>query len=168
MSRLDSSAPDFGAVLYVQHHDWLRTWLRRNLPSSHDAEDVAHDTFVRVLRARVDAQLREPRAYLATVARRLVANFHRRRAIELAYLEVLASLPEERVPSAEVQAVMCERLTELDAMLDGLGRKVKQAFLLAHFDGLAYPQIAERLGVSVRTVQNHVATAVAHCCLLMD
>jgi DNA-directed RNA polymerase specialized sigma24 family protein len=85
-----------------------------------------------------------------------------------AYLQVLASLPEEHQPSLEAQALVKERLIKLDKMLDGLGSKVKQAFLMAMFDGAGYAAIAQNLGVSVRTVGDYMAKAMARCCLLMD
>ena len=55
---------------------------------------------------------------------------------------------------------------EIDRLLQGLGANVKQTFILSQFDGLTYPQIAERLGISVRTVNNHMAKAMEHCCLM--
>ncbi|VFR87901.1 RNA polymerase sigma-70 factor, ECF subfamily [plant metagenome] len=58
-------------------------------------------------------------------------------------------------------------LIEIDAMLDGLGLKVKQAFLMAQSEDLPYAEIARRLGVSRRSVDNYVARAMAHCCLLL-
>ncbi|MNF10559.1 putative RNA polymerase sigma factor FecI [compost metagenome] len=56
---------------------------------------------------------------------------------------------------------------EIDRMLDGLGAKVKCTFLLAQLDGLTYAQIAERQGISLRTVNNHMARAMEHCCLML-
>lgn len=155
------------ADLYRHHHGWLCHWLRQKLGCSHQAADVAQDTFIRVLTARVEAEIREPRAYLATIANRLVANFYRRQAIERAYLEVLATLPEAEVPSLEVQALCREALLEIDRLLDGLGPKVKQVFILAQCEELPYAEIARRLGISLRTVNNHMAKAMAHCCLML-
>lgn len=55
--------------LYANHHRWLRGWLHRRLGHSADAEDLAHDTFIRVLRAQHDVhELRQPMAFLATIA----------------------------------------------------------------------------------------------------
>lgn len=56
---------------------------------------------------------------------------------------------------------------EIDAMLDGLGLKVKQAFLMAQCEDLPYAEIANRLGVSRRCVDNYLSRAMVHCCLLL-
>ncbi len=153
-------------TLYGEHHRWLQGWLRRQLGNACDAADLAQDTFVRVLAKREAPQVQEPRAYLGTIARGLVADFFRRQSLERAYLDVLASLPPAHLPSAETQAILLEALTAIDAMLDGLPPLVRQTFLLSQLDGMAYADIAAQLGISVRTVNNHMAKAIAHCYLL--
>lgn len=154
-------------ALYREHHGWLSGWLRQRLNNSADAADLAQDTFVRVLLARSAANLREPRHYLATIARGLVIDLYRRRSLEQAYLDVLTSLPEAVQPSLEEQALMLEALLQIERMLDGLGARVKQTFILSQLEGLSYAQIAQRLGISLRTVNNHMAKAMEHCCLML-
>nr|WP_315244782.1 sigma-70 family RNA polymerase sigma factor [uncultured Albidiferax sp.] len=154
-------------TLYGDHHGWLQGWLRRKLGNPCDAADLAQDTFVRVLSKREAPQVLEPRAYLGTIAKGLVADFFRRQSLERAYLDVLASLPAAHLPSAETQAILLEALTAIDAMLDGLPPLVRQAFLLSQLDGMAYADIATQLGISVRTVNNYMAKAIAHCYLLV-
>ncbi|WP_114240326.1 sigma-70 family RNA polymerase sigma factor [Dyella sp. C9] len=163
-----SSTPASRAVeaLYVDHHGWLRSWLRHRLGNESDAADLAQDTFVRVIRSRQAPEIRQPRDFLATVARGLVVDFFRRRTFEQAYLEVLAQFPEPLAASPEERATVIDALMDIDAMLDGLGAKVKRTFLLSQCDGLTYAAIAKTLGISLRTVNNHMAKAMEHCCRL--
>lgn len=154
--------------LYHNHHPWLQNLLRKRLGNREDAADLAQDTFVRLLRAPVpQEEIREPRRYLATIARGLVADLLRRRTLEQAYLEYLAQLPEPLAPSPEEQAVVQQTLLEVDRMLHGLPPKVREAFVLAQVEELSYPEIAERLGVSLRTVSNYLTRAMEHCCLAL-
>lgn len=156
-------------VLYQDHHRWLVNWLGGKLSNPSDAADLAHDTFVRILQSRLGAHtIQNPRGYISTVAHGLVVDLWRRRALEQAYLEVLAVLPAEQVPSLEMQAVVKDSLMEIDRMLDGMGAKVKQVFLLSIFGEMSYPDIAKRIGVSPRTVSNYLAKAMAQCCLMVD
>ncbi|MGI3130583.1 sigma-70 family RNA polymerase sigma factor [Halopseudomonas pachastrellae] len=164
----DQAREECGA-LYAEHHRWLLGWLRQRLGCLHDAADLAQDTFVRVLKARDAAALEpihEPRAFLRTVAGRLLSNHLRRRALELAWQQTLASLPEPEMPSPEVQAVLLQTLHEIDALLDGLPSRTRRVFLLAQLEGLTYAQIAEQLGVSVRTIKRDMAEAYEQCILL--
>lgn len=164
-ATLDSSQHAVG-TLYSDHHGWLKHWLRARLGNMGDAADLAHDTFVRLLVDRNAAAIREPRSYLATIAGRVVVDHYRRRALEQAYLEALAQWPQAQEMSCEERAMILQTLQEVDAMLDGLGAKVRQVFILSQFEGLHYPDIARQLGISLRTVNKYMARAVLHVCLL--
>lgn len=154
--------PDIGA-LYSDHHSWLQGWLRRKLGNAGDAADLAQDTFIRVLNKHEAPDVLAPRAYLSTIARGLVADFFRRQDLERTYLDTLAALPEQHTASPEARALILEALTAIDAILDGMKPAMRQAFLLSQLEGLTYPAIAERLGVSLRTVNTYMADAIAHC-----
>jgi RNA polymerase sigma-70 factor (ECF subfamily) len=153
--------------LYRDHHGWLISWLRRRMDCSQGAADLAQDTFLRLLSKERDlAPLREPRAYLSTIAHGLLVNHWRRLAIERAYLESLAQQPEEYAPSPEQRELIMASLLQIDALLRRLPGKVRDAFLLAQLDGLTYAQIAVKLGVSERMVKKYMAQAMLHCLTL--
>lgn len=149
--------------LYRDHHGWLQGWLRRRLGDRERAADIAQDTFLRLLVTRRMPEHSEGRRFLAQIARNLIIDQWRRQRIEQAYLESLAALPEPETPSLETRAMLIETLMQIDAMLDGMPAKVREAFLLSQFEGLTYPQIAERVGVSVSSVQKYMLRAIAAC-----
>ena len=163
MPAADIPLRDHVESLYSDHHGWLHDWLRRRLGCTEQAADLAQDTFVSVLGAGRAAEIREPRPFLATVARRLMAHRHRRHLLEQAYLEMLAALPEEVAPSPEAQLLALEALRQVDLALDGLPPRVREAFLLAHFEELSYAQIAARLGVSTSSVKQYLTRANRQC-----
>lgn len=153
-------------ALYRDHRGWLEAWLRRRLGNAWDAADLSQDTFLRVLTsAQPLADIRQPRAYLLTVGKRLLSNFHQRRSLEQAYLDALAQLPEQSLPSPEQRWILLETLHALDELLDGLKAPVRRAFLWSQVEGLGYCAIAERLNVSERTVKRYMAQAYEHCLL---
>lgn len=153
--------------IYEQHHSWLYGWLRGKLNDVCDAADVAHDTFVRILAARNAAHIREPRDYLTTVARGLVIDRYRRRAIEAAYLQSLAARPEATAISEEDKALIIETLIAVDKALTSLGARTRQIFMLSQIDGMTYQQIALQLKVSLTTVKKHMIRALTECALIM-
>lgn len=150
-------------VLYHDHHNWLNGWLRRKLGCPDSAADLAQDTFVRVLNGRELPALIEPRAFLTTIAKRVLFNHYRRQDLERAYHEALAQLPEQVAPSEEDRAIILQTLMELDQLLDGLPAAVKRAFLLSQVDGLSHGEIAVELSISIATVKRHLNKAAMRC-----
>ncbi|WP_141057528.1 sigma-70 family RNA polymerase sigma factor [Stenotrophomonas rhizophila] len=152
-------------ALYRDHRSWLHGWLGGRVGCRETAADLTQDTFARLLQDRDLSSLREPRAFLTTVARGLAANWFRRQALERAYLEYLAQFPEPVLPSLEDQALVREALQQVDAMLDGLPAMARRVFVLAQFDGLRYDAISDRLGLSLSTVKRHMKRALLGCLL---
>lgn len=147
------------ATLYADHHGWLQGWLRKKMGSPACAADVAHDTFVRLLDRDDAVAAREPRAFLATVAQRVLFNHYRREKLERAYLDLLAQLPPLHAPSPEEQTLLLATLLDLDRALDALPPAVKRAFLLRQLDELSQEDIARQLGISLATVKRHLLRA---------
>ena len=151
-------------VLYLQHHSWLKSWLLRRLGQAADADDLTQDTFVRIIRSRSPVnELKQPLAYLATIANSLLVNRWRRLAVERAYAEALAAQPEHFELSPEERYLLIETLTEIDELLHGLSPRIREIFLLSQLDGLTYKQIAAQLGLSVNQVQNSMVKAFSRC-----
>lgn len=150
--------------MYREHHAWLVQMLRRRLSGDRDnAADLAHDTFERVMRSESLKGLVEPRGFLTTVAKRLVIDQSRRRAIEQAYLETLAARSFAAEPSPETHALVLEALNAVCQMLEQLAPRVRRVFVLAQVEGLPYQDIARQLGISVGAVQRDIVKAWQHC-----
>lgn len=168
--QADRVAGDALANMYTQHNRWLVSWLQRRFGNRHDAADIAQDTFTRLL---VNVQtlalpdIREPRAYLTTVAKRLMVNHLERQSLEQAYLASLQTLPEETVLSVEARAILLETLAELDALLNALPANVRTAFLLSQLEGLSYEEIAAQMQLSVRTITRYMAQGFRQCLRVM-
>lgn len=150
-------------TLYHTHHAWLVSWLKRRLGCIHNANDLAHDTFLRLITKSLSvSHLDEPRAFLTTIAHGLLVDQFRRKAVEQAYLQTIMHLPEAMAPSPEQQLAMMETILQLDRLLNGLKPVVRTVFLLSKLEGLTYPEIAATLAISLRTVETHMSVALRH------
>lgn len=153
-------------ALYQDHHRWLETWLRRQLGCSHQAADLSQDTFEQVLRAERAGRapaLRQPRAYLATIARRILINFWRRRDLEQAWIDAMVDLDEALVPSAEARVALMQALERLDAALAGLPARTREVFWLSQVEECTYDEIAGRLAMPVISVRRAMKRALTAC-----
>jgi RNA polymerase sigma-70 factor (ECF subfamily) len=149
--------------LYGTHRGWLLGWLRRSLGCSQQAADLVQDTFLRLLVRGQPISARAPRALLVRIARGLVIDHWRRDALERAYLDALMQMPEASHPSPEVRHEALQCLERIAQLLDGLKPAVREAFVLYQLGDLSHVQVAQQLGVSSRTVERHVASALLHC-----
>lgn len=159
----EAAATDIGQV-YADHGTWLRNWLHNQTRCPHRASDLAQDTFCRLIEKDDTAPIRDARNYLAVIARRLLIDDIRRRDIERAFIAAWADL------HGDADLITPERIAEAVQLLDGLAlllsrlpSETREAFLLRRIDGLSHGAIAQRLGVSDRTVKRHVARAYAVC-----
>ncbi len=150
-------------MLYVEHQPWLLCRLQRRLSSRADAEDVTSETFAQVVESKDVATIAEPRAFLTTIAKRILFHLWRRQDLEKAYLQSLMLLPEAVALSPEERAVLLEAIEQIDRALDALPLPVKKAFLYSRLDRLTYPEIAEKLGVSLATVERYMKRALLQC-----
>jgi RNA polymerase sigma-70 factor (ECF subfamily) len=135
---------------------------RRREGRREDAEDVAQDACVHVLRLTTPQTVREPARYLARIAQNLAIDRGRRRKREAALFDSSADaelagrngLDPERITSGE-QALM-----RALAAIAELPPRCREAFELHRFEGLSYIAIAHRMGISVSMVEKHIAEAM--------
>ncbi|CAB3855026.1 sigma-70 family RNA polymerase sigma factor [Achromobacter animicus] len=164
MQTTDSLSLPAVEQLYRHHHGWLQGWLHRKLGDSGDAADLAQDTFVRLMAARRPPVLREePRALITHIAKGLLVDHWRRRAVQQAYLDAIAHLPEPQVPSPETGLMIVQTLVAIDAMLQRLPAATREMFLLAQLDGLTLQEISQQTGKPVITVRRHLRKALMAC-----
>lgn len=163
MSGTDVSHRNHFDGLFRAHYSWLCAHLRRHLGASPSVEDIAAETFVQLLQAPGLAPIREPRALLTTIARRLIYQLWRRRNLEHQHLDQLQHDDPQSVKSPEELAQLSQALQSLDQTLGRLPGKVRATFLLSRVDGLTYPQIAAELGISQRSVSVYMTRSQALC-----
>lgn len=139
----------------------LRRYLSRMLGNPTEAQDVAHDAYLRVypVVARKDAS--QPRALLFLTARRLAINRLKRRSISPFAREM--SDPESApatTPGVAQQAMARQELALLETAIAGLPDGCRTVLLLRKVDLLSHREIAERLGITVSTVEKQHARAL--------
>lgn len=149
--------------LFAEHQPWLLQRLSMRLRNRADAEDLASETFLRVITRPHSEVLQAPRAYLATVAKRLLINLWHRRELEQAYLDAISVLPPAVSPSPEDRALLIESLEAIARALDAQSDKARRAFLMSQLDGMTYAEIAAQLGVSSSMVRKYMAQCWEAC-----
>jgi len=155
------------------YYEELRQFVLRRTGSRTLAEDVIQETW---LRASTPGGVMpdNPRAYLYRMAGNIAID-HLRRIRTQTRVEG-GSLADPRAPTQDGQieiaspspfpdevAAAREELAILCGAIEELPEKCRQVFLLYRGDGLTMREIAVRLNVSQKTVENHIARAMVHC-----
>lgn len=151
---------------FARYRGELNRFLRRHLRDEREVEDCAQETFLRVWRQEERGLLNgETQGLLFTTALNVVRDRHRRRLVRSAdeHDELDEELLSGTSGDAERQLHWAQALRELERSLAELRASTRSVFLLYHLEHLSYPEIAQRLGVTTRTVEREMARALSHC-----
>ena len=145
-------------LLYRNHAPGLRRRLRARVRSHDEANDLVQDAFARLLGSRSLARVRDPGAFLNRIVRNLLIDRSRRLSARPPHVSIVdeIAVPPDQGQAIEVEQ-MRQRYRDLVALLPPRTRDV---FLLHRIEGVGYKEIAERLDISIRTVEWHVAQAI--------
>lgn len=154
--------------LFRRYRSTLRRLVSRLLVNSVDSEDVVQDAFLRVWRKmRAGVVGASARGYLFQSAINAARDRNRRhRAIENRHDEYPLSdieLTDSNVPPAEDACHWAYELDALENSLSALPADTRSVFVLYHVEGMSVVDIANSAGKSTRTVERHLAAALAHC-----
>ncbi len=155
---------------HVQPHEaMLRAWLRNQFRSEDDIDDLVQETYLRLLRAREQAEVTSPKAFLFAVARNLALDRLRHREVlptkSLVENEALAVLDEGGgIPETIAHNQELELLTEA---IQSLPDRCRQIFTLRKVYGMSQPEIARQLGLSENTVSAQLTLGVKKCMAFM-
>ena len=139
------------------HPDLVR--YGRGLADDAEAEDAVQEAFVTMWRRRetLDPD-RSVRALLYASVRNRLLNLHRDTARRRDLLDTMDAPDRPPLPDAETAASLLADLVR--AGIDALPVRQREALSLSRFDGLGYAEIADVMGCSVKTVENHIGRAL--------
>lgn len=152
--------------LFGQHGPGLAAFIRRRVRRPADVSDLTQELYLRFLRADRAELIRNPEAYLYTVAVNLlreqsVLDQRLDRSVDAAELAKDPALVNFRTP--EEEADLEGRMARIAQTIDALPAKPRAALALQYRDGLSYEEIAERLGVTTHAVKKYVMQGLALC-----
>ncbi len=161
----DSETARWFAEEVQPHEPILRSYLRRKFPALQDIDDVIQESFLKVLRARIDGSLRSARGFLFTAARNAALDVFRRRRPEF-HGTIVEDAPLRVLEDGPGVAEMVIRDQELDLLaeaIESLPSRCRHVLKLRKIYGLSHREIAEQLGISERTVNVQVGLGVRRC-----
>lgn len=160
MSESPDNRRDF-AGLYRATVAPLRRYLTRLLRNEAEAEDIAHDAYMRVYPTVQKDAAEKPEALLYTTARRLAINRLKRRAISpIAPGEAPIDHTAAAQPGVAQQVIARQELARLEAAIAQLPEGCRTVLILRKVELLSHQEISDRLGIAISTVEKQHARAL--------
>lgn len=150
-------------------HTRLKRYLSRLLRRPEDVEDVAQESFLKVLEAGSKGEIRYPQAYLYRTARNLAFNSLARKDNKIVdsiedfldpdVLQQSAPL-EDDVAAQRRFELFCRAAAELP-------EQCRRVLILRKVYGFSQHEVAEQLGITISTVEKHLAKGLVRCSQFM-
>ncbi len=147
-------------LLFEAYYSYICKAVYKIIPDAVLVEDLAQEVFLELWRKRSQLRITTSlKAYLRRAAVNKALNYIRDERVNLT--------DERRVPEIRAkQAGALERMEAqelqavIDRAVDSLPDRCRIIFVLSRFEDRTYKEIAEQLGISVKTVENQISKAL--------
>ncbi len=145
-------------ALFRLHYRALCGFAMSYVKDAEQSEDLVQDLFFRIWLDREKLTITTSiKAYLYTSVRNRCLNEVKARARMRVYDEAVDERTQEEGRGEDEHS---ERIARVQAAIELLPEERRKVFKLSRYEGLKYREIAERLGISVKTVENQMGKAL--------
>jgi RNA polymerase sigma factor (sigma-70 family) len=148
---------------YSRYHERLVHSLRAILSSKEEAQEVAHDAYLHILKRGGMRTLRYLRHLLFRTAINRAFDRLRGRKHRTRYATLSRHESDTDLNHADAQTLAQDSLHRLTNFLDELPETHREALRLYRVNDLPREEVARQLGVTARTVSRYVNQAIIYC-----
>lgn len=146
--------------LFIRYQPKVVAFLKACTGDEEQARDIAQDIFFNIWKDRAKlSEVRSFEGYLFQMARFSVYNYYDHLDVVKKYVEegktrseVTDAGPEEKLKERQIRARIAETVRKMP-------RRRREIFIMSRWGGYSNDEIAERLNISKRTVENHLTAA---------
>lgn len=143
--------------VFRQYYGRVSNFIRSLIKSQSVAEDIVQDVFVNLWNSRhALSEVRSLNSYIYTIARNAAIDHMRRIHTYNVPLE-LSDEPQGELTDEQYFAIEKELMIKM--AVENFPERRRQIFSMSRFEGLSNDEIAKRLGISKKTVENHINLA---------
>lgn len=148
------------SVLYDEYYQYLYETVYRIIPIDEDVQDILQNVFIEIWKKYEVINIQNSlKLYLRKAAINRCMN-HLRQNTRLPQTQQVDELEIDLDCELQLQIEAEETSKLLDAAIDSLPLKCRVVFGLSRFEDMNYNEIAENLGISVKTVEHHITKAL--------
>ena len=155
-------------TLFRLYYDKLTYIARNYLVRAEDAEEIVQNVFLHLLEKHSTlAEVTNMNAYLYTLTKRGCLDQLRHEKVKRNYvdkalhkaIEVQSGFLKDEAASLLLENELGQKIIE---GLEQLPEKCKTVFMKSRMEGMKHKEIAEELGISQKTVDNHISRALTY------
>lgn len=155
---------DTGAlgILYMRYAPSVSNFAYRFIRRREDIDDITHNIFCSLWENR--NALKNPeslKSYLFMMTRNAIFKAYKHQQIISEYATEIKQEPGNRIADGERLVTTNDLLEMIELMIARMPEVQRQAFRMSRYDHLTYTEIAEKLGISPKTVQYYISQALA-------
>ncbi|MCW0482041.1 RNA polymerase sigma factor [Gaoshiqia sediminis] len=144
-------------ILYRQYSERLYSFAFSILKNREDAKEIVQDTFLKLWNKRKEIQPNQSlNAYLFTISHNISIDLIRKRLKDEKYAEYLKTHVTKEGTETENLFHFNELTYKLQEAIQQLPKQRKLIFQMSREEGLSHAEIAKKLNISVKTVENQI------------
>lgn len=138
----------------ARHYRYALSLLRQEA----EAEDIVQEAYARLFALKDWAAIVDPHAFTIRIIRNLaIERFRAATIVPIDQTALLQTLdPIDDAPTPDVVAADRSELRRVAAALDEMPPRMREAMVLRRIEGLPPAQVAEKMEISVSTVEKHL------------
>jgi RNA polymerase sigma-70 factor (ECF subfamily) len=148
-------------LLFLHYQPKLVAFIDGFIKDNEEARDMSQDIFLRLWEKRLECgEIKSFKAFLFKTAKFAIYNYFDHQLVNSKYVEQMLFAPIETISADE--SLFAKELQELiDFTVKNMPDQRRRIFEMSRNEGLSNDEIAQKLGISKRTVENHITTALA-------
>jgi RNA polymerase sigma-70 factor (ECF subfamily) len=150
---------------YLAVKSSLKQYLMRFFVQRQDVEDVLQETFLRAFQSEQRQEIRSPKSFLYKIGKHLALSEKSAKASQL--MTYIGDFDELSVidtkPSTEDDLDIQQRIAMLNQLIQALPPQCRRVLVMRKVFGLSHKEVARRLNISVKTVEQHLTKGLQHC-----
>ncbi len=166
-SKNDSSGGLSGVSrAFLEHNIFLKKFIAGFLQREQDIEDVVQEAYLKAFSVEQDrGEITQPKAFLFTIAKNIALNELNRKSRQMTdYIEdCQVSFSAESTTTTENEIEAQQALSIYCEAIVALPEKCRHVYLLRKVHGLPHKEIAQRLSISLSSVEKHLRVGSISC-----
>ena len=148
-------------VLFKAHYSPLCSYANQFIKDLEVSEEVVQEVMLKIWVNRDSLVFTSSiRSYLFRAVRNGCMNVLKHIDIREEYKAASEQETRKSQRSGEDEMIIIELEQKIRDAIDRLPLERRKVFIMSRYDGLTYSQIAEKLGISVKTVENQMGKAL--------